>query len=221
MFIEQTKQMDGYTAAPSLEKGKMTAADKVLEGTSILDFGKMQETYRMTEGGSFYMPNAIYQKPEAKEEESIVNQLDVQMDMSASNRKNQMVVVSNTASSADLEEMAKDGFNCMDADSHTIVTVTDKIKTVLAKAGVDISIYGDDLSKAELEELTGSPAVAAQIEAALNEAKATAKATTADKIHCNILSSADFIHKLFQRKTAGIPLRFPCIFCLFAVLAFR
>ena len=170
MFIEQTKQMDGYTAASSLEKGKMTAADKVLEGTSILDFGKMQETYRMTEGGSFYMPNAIYQKPEAKEEESIVNQLDVQMDMSASNRKNQMVVVSNTASSADLEEMSKDGFDCMDADSHTIVTVTDKIKAVLAKAGVDISIYGDDLSKAELEELTGSPEVAAQIEAALKKA---------------------------------------------------
>lgn len=170
MFIDQTKQIDGYTAASSLEKGKMSPTDKVQVGNSILNYGKMQETYRMTEGGSFYMPNAVYQKPDAKEEESIVEQLDTQMDMSASNRRNQMVVVSNTASSADLEEMSKDGFNCMDSDSHTIVTVTDKIKTVLAKAGVDISIYGDDLSSAELEELTGSPAVAAQIEAALKKA---------------------------------------------------
>ena len=107
MFIDQTKQIDGYTAASSLEKGKMSPADKVQEGSSVLDYGKMQETYRMTEGGSFYMPNAVYQKPEAKEEESVVEQLDTQMDMSASNRKNQMVVVSNTASSADLEEMLR------------------------------------------------------------------------------------------------------------------
>ena len=169
MFVDQTKAIEGYTAASSLEKGKMSSADKVLEGHSILDYGKMQETYQMTEGGSFFMPNAVYQKPEAKEE-SVVDQLDAQMDTSAANRKNQMVVVSNTTSSADLEEMAKDGFDCMDTDSHTIVTVTDKIKAVLAKAGVDISIYGDDLSAAELEEITGNPAVAAQIETALKQA---------------------------------------------------
>ncbi len=177
MFIEQTKQIDGYTAASSLEKGKMSPADRIQEGNSILDYGKMQETYRMTEGGSFYMPDAVYQKPDGKEEESIVDQLDSQMDMSATNRKNQMVVVSNTASSADLAEMSKDGFDCMDADSHTIVTVTDKIKAVLARAGVDISIYGDDLSEAELEELTGSPAIAAQLEAALKQADLPANET--------------------------------------------
>ncbi len=170
MFIDQTKQIENYTSASSLDKGRMSPADRVQEGNSIIEYGKMHETYRMAEGGSFYMPNAVYQKPEAKEEESVVEQLDTQMDMSASNRKNQMIVVSNTASSADLEEMSKDGFDCMDADSHTIVTVTDKIKAVLAKAGVDISIYGDELSAAELEEITGDPAVAAQMEAALKQA---------------------------------------------------
>lgn len=170
MFIDQTKQVESYTAASSLEKGKSSPADKIQEGNGILEYGKMQETYRMTEGGSFYMPNAVYQKPEGKEEDSVVEQLDTQMDMSAANRKNQMVVVSNTASSADLEEMSKDGFDCMDADSHTIITVTDKIKAVLAKAGVDISIYGDELSSEELEALTGNPAVAAQIERALKQA---------------------------------------------------
>ena len=169
MFIDQAKQIDSYTAASSLEKGKMSPADVVQNGKSVLDYGKMQETYRMTGEGSFYMPNAVYQKPENKEEESVVDQLDSQMDMSATNRKNQMVVVSNTTSSADLEELSKDGFDCMDTDSHTIITVTDKIKAVLAKAGVDISIYGDDLSIEELEALTGSPALAAQIGNALKQ----------------------------------------------------
>ena len=170
MFIEQTKQLENYKVNAGLENGKMNSAEQVKAGKSVLDYGKMKESYRMTEGGSFFMPNAFYQKPEAQEEDSVIDQLDTQMDMSAANRKNQMVVVSNTSSAADLEEMSKDGFDCMDTDSHTILTVTDKIKAVLAKAGVDISIYGDSLSAAELEELTGSPAVAAQIEHALKQA---------------------------------------------------
>jgi len=170
MFVDQTKQIDKFMGTSGLDIGKAVPADQQKAGKTVLDYGKMQETYRMTEGGSFFMPNAVYQKPDGKEEESIVEQLDTQMDMSATNRRNQMVVVSNTASSADLQEMSKDGFDCMDADSHTIVTVTDKIKAVLAKAGVDISIYGDDLSSAQLEELTGNPAVAAQIESALKQA---------------------------------------------------
>ena len=166
MFINQTNLKGKFAQTVGTEQTKMETSD-ICSPQSVFDFEKTKETYRMTEGGSFYMPNAVYQKPAGKEEESIVEQLDTQMDMSAANRKNQMVVVSNTASSADLQEMSKDGFDCMDADSHTIVTVTDKIKAVLAKAGVDISIYGDDLSAAELEELTGNPAVAAQIESAI------------------------------------------------------
>ena len=169
MFINQANIKEKFTQTVGLEQTK-AGMSGVCEPQSVFDFEKAKETYRMTEGGSFYMPNAVYQKPEGKEEESILEQLDTQMDMSASNRKNQMVVVSNTASSADLQEMSKDGFNCMDADSHTIVTVTDKIKAVLARAGVDISVYGDSLSAAELEEITGSTAVATQIEAELRKA---------------------------------------------------
>ncbi len=169
MFINQTNLKGKFAQTVGTEQTKMETSD-ICSPQSVFDFEKTKETYRMTEGGSFYMPNAVYQKPAGKEEESIVEQLDTQMDMSAANRKNQMVVVSNTASSADLQEMSKDGFDCMDADSHTIVTVTDKIKAVLAKAGVDISIYGDELSSKQLEALTGSPAVAAQLEAALKKA---------------------------------------------------
>lgn len=169
MFIDQTKQVEKYTNSP-IEMGKTVVSESGKATMNVLEFGKAKETYRMTDGGSFFMPNAVYQKPEGKEEESIVDQLDAQMDMSSTNRKNQMIVLSNTTSAEDLEEMSKGGFDGLDADSHTIITVTDKIKAELAKAGVDISIYGESLDVAELEEITGSRTLANQIVGALKEA---------------------------------------------------
>ena len=59
--------------------------------------------------------------------------------------------------------MEENGFSINETDSHTIITVTDKIKAVLAKAGVDISIYGDRLTEEQLQDITGDPAVAQQI----------------------------------------------------------
>ncbi len=169
MFIDQTKIHEKYTQTVGAEQGRINVPGEC-EPQSVFDFGKAKESYRVTEDGGFFMPNAVYQKPEGKEEETIVEQLDTQMDMSAANRKNQMIVVSNTASPQDLEEMSKEGFSGLDMDSHTIITVTDKIKTVLAKAGVDISIYGDSLSAEQLEEVTGSTTLANQIMHALKEA---------------------------------------------------
>ncbi len=168
MFVDQTKLLEGYTKNTRAEH--ISAGETIHTKNQVLEFGKAQETYRMTDNGSFFMPNAVYQKPEGKEDETVIEQLDAQMDMSAANRKNQMIVISNTASPADLEEMSKEGFSGLDMDSHTILTVTDKIKAVLAKAGVDISIYGDDLSVEQLEEATGSRVVANQIAGALQQA---------------------------------------------------
>lgn len=169
MFIDQTKQVEKYTKA-GFETGNFSIQEVGKNTTNVLDFGKLQESYRMTDGGSFFMPNAVYQKPDGKEEDSIVEQLDAQMDMSSTNRKNQMIVLSNTTSADDLEEMSKDGFSALDADSRTIITVTDKIKAVLAKAGVDISIYGDGLDVSELEEITGSRSLANKIVGELKKA---------------------------------------------------
>ena len=169
MFIDQTKIHEKYTQTVGNELTR-GISPVVGEPQSVFDFGKVKESFSATENGGFFMPNAVYQKPEGKEEETIIEQLDAQMDMSAANRKNQMVVISNTASPEDLEEMSKEGFDGLDMDSHTILTVTDKIKAVLAKAGVDISIYGDDLSVEELEMATGSKALANQISQALKKA---------------------------------------------------
>ena len=169
MFIDQTKIHEKYTQTVGNEHTRVNTLEEC-EPQSVFDFRKLKESFSKSENGGFFMPNAVYNKPEAKEEESIIEQLDTQMDMSAANRKNQMVVISNTASPQDLEEMSKSGFDGLNMDSHTILTVTDKIKAVLAKAGVDISIYGDSLSVEELEEATGNKMLANQIAHALKKA---------------------------------------------------
>lgn len=168
MFINQANRNEKMAQTVGTEQTKVKTPG-ICDQQSVFDFEKIKESYKMTEQGSFFMPNAVYQKPEGKDETALDN-LDTQMDMTAANRKNQMVVITNTASPEDLEKMSQDGFDCMDRDSHTIVTVTDKIKAVLAKAGVDISIYGDDLSTEQLEEMTGNAAVATQIKNALKSA---------------------------------------------------
>lgn len=168
MFIDQAKQIDKYTSH-NIEFGRTSAAE-MGKAEGVFAYEKTQESYRMTEQGSFFMPDAVYQKPDGKEEETVIDQLDSQMNMTATNRKNQMIVVSNTASGEDLEEISKEGFSTMDMDSRTILTVTDKIKAALAKAGVDISKYGDDLSVEQLEQAIGSSAVATQVANALRSA---------------------------------------------------
>lgn len=59
--------------------------------------------------------------------------------MDAEERKNQMAVLAGTTSEEDYARMQKDGFTPDSMTSNTIVTETDKIKAMLAKAGVDIS----------------------------------------------------------------------------------
>lgn len=88
----------------------------------------------------------------------------------AGDRKIQMAVLSNTLSPEDYRKMQEEGFSIHETDGKTIVTVTDKIKAQLAKAGVDISAMGDSLSKEQLEAIGGSVAAANQLEQALAKA---------------------------------------------------
>jgi hypothetical protein len=113
------------------------------------------------------MSNTTYLRPGTENDKTVADALTPE-NTSAMSRYNEMAVISNTTSEEDLKEMQKDGFSIGDTDSRTIVTVTDKIKATLAKAGVDISAYGDSLSKEQLEEITGNTALASQISAALS-----------------------------------------------------
>ena len=125
-------------------------------------FSKSQEAAKVSDAGNIQVKNPTYGRPE-DETKTVSEQLEQEMGKDSLNHKNEMVVLSNTLSADDYRELQKEGFSLNDTDSHTIITVTDKIKAVLAKAGVDISAYGDELDMDELEQITGSSAVARDI----------------------------------------------------------
>lgn len=84
--------------------------------------------------------------------------------------KDQMETVTNTASADDCAKMDEDGFSLNSTEVKTVVTEMDKIKMELAKAGVDISVFGDDLSMDQLAEMLGSAGMAYQMEQTITAA---------------------------------------------------
>ena len=132
------------------------------------------------------MSDTIYARPQAKNEAGTKDGTDIaenllsDMNQTSENRRNDMIVTASTTTSDDYKAAKDDGYD-------VIVTETDKIKAVLAKAGVDISIYGDDLSKEQLTDITGSQAEAAML---VNQMKAYDTPATDD----NIKSGTDAIN---------------------------
>lgn len=156
------KSIDNFYNGRNLEKSDglfASSTGKYSGETYIKDPHKVAG-----ESGSIDMSNSTYAKPgKQQEEDFVVDSLSKDSQMDAETRQRQMVVLSNTTSAEDYRKMKEDGFSLAETDSQTIITETDKIKAVLAKAGADTSIYGDDLDANQLEEITGSAATAAMI----------------------------------------------------------
>lgn len=169
MQVEQTKLWDNVTRNLQKETNKGIAAYQAATPEDPTVFGMKQEHYERVAGvsASGTIDMATYGNPTKEDEDTVVDEIQKKDEQTADDRKNEMAVLSNTVSGKDLQEMEKDGFSVNHTDSHTIITVTDKIKAELAKAGVDISAYGDSLTREQLEDITGSAAVAAQIETVL------------------------------------------------------
>lgn len=130
--------------------------------TSGMPEGFFEKTSGVSQAGNIDM--ATYSNPAKQEEkETVAQQLEKRGNTAAESRADEIAVVSNTTSQEDLAALEEEGFSITNTDSRTIITVTDKIKAVLAEAGVDISQYGDSLTKEQLEEITGNPMVANQI----------------------------------------------------------
>ena len=71
-------------------------------------------------------------------------------------QKDFMIVMSNSVSGEDMEKMQEEGFQPGSTDVETYVSIVDRIKVTLAKAGVEITGYNDDLSTETVEQITGS-----------------------------------------------------------------
>lgn len=119
---------------------------------------------------SFQAKEVTYLNPTKEEKKTVIDEIEQSGSMDAGERKAQMAVLAETTSPEDYEKMQEDGFSLDDTTSNKIVTVTDKIKAQLAKAGVDISKFGDDLDLEQLAQITGSPELAVQIANSLREA---------------------------------------------------
>lgn len=154
-------------------------------GMRVSDYIKTDSSDNMSKkaavvgsSNSVDMSDTIYARPQAKNEagnnagtdmaENLLND----MNQTSENRRNDMIVTASTTTSDDYKAAKDDGYD-------VIVTETDKIKAVLAKAGVDISIYGDDLSKEQLTDITGSQTEAAML---VNQMKAYDIPATDDNI---------------------------------------
>ena len=135
------------------------AAGVAVEKSSVSDNAK-----------SVNLKDATYAKPAAEDKQTVAEEIEASATLDAEERKNQMAVLSNTTSPEDYAKMQEDGFSLDDTTTNTIVTETDKIKAQLAKAGVDISFFGDDLDYEQMAALTGSEALARQLAQAMKEA---------------------------------------------------
>lgn len=154
-------------------------------GMRVSDYIKTDSSDNMSKkaavvgsSNSVDMSDTIYARPQAKNEAGNNNGTDMaenllnDMNQTSENRRNDMIVTASTTTSDDYKAAKDDGYD-------VIVTETDKIKAVLAKAGVDISIYGDDLSMEQLTDITGSQTEAAML---VNQMKAYDIPATDDNI---------------------------------------
>lgn len=119
---------------------------------------------------SVNLKDATYLKPGTEEKKTVAQEVEEAGTMDAAERKNQMAVLANTTSPEDYAKMQEEGFSLDETTSNTIVTETDKIKAQLAKAGVDISFFGDDLDMEQLEAIAGNPELALQLAQTLKQA---------------------------------------------------
>lgn len=154
-------------------------------GMRVSDYIKTDSSDNMSKkaavvgsSNSVDMSDTIYARPQAKNEAGNNDDTDMaenllnDMNQTSENRRNDMIVTASTTTSDDYKAAKDDGYD-------VIVTETDKIKAVLAKAGVDISIYGDDLSREQLTDITGSQTEAAML---VNQMKAYDIPATDDNI---------------------------------------
>lgn len=158
MRIEKSKIFD-VTQNEGMEiKGKIQGAEAGADAVSDF-FQKEKKTTQVTYGNP------------AEEGKGTVSDVMAQASvLDAELMKNKMLFSGNSATTKDCVGIGEDGFSLCGTDVETIVTETDKMKMQLAKAGVDVSCMGDGLSEEVLAEMTGNPALAAQIANSLTQA---------------------------------------------------
>ena len=189
--IDGSNLLDGIAAAAGNGRQEKFDFGFVSAGTD-----QPNETEKLTRGEK--TAEVTYQKPQQDNKAGTMDDVMQQAEnMDAAVMKNQMVVASNTTTPTDCKKMEEEGFSLQQTQAHTVVTVTDKIKMELAKAGVDISYFGDDLSADQLKELAGNEALARELSGRLKDLKADIPLTVDNVTDCRrALQEAQQLHRL-------------------------
>ncbi len=87
----------------------------------------------------------------------------------AKQQKDRMTLLAHTMSPEAYKEMSREGFDPAKADPEDAVSIVDEIKATMAKSGVVVAGYNDDLDLEELTAITGSEACARELERAFRE----------------------------------------------------
>ncbi|MGN0290976.1 MAG: DUF6240 domain-containing protein, partial [Lachnospiraceae bacterium] len=133
---------------------KSTGVQKRESGTVLIESSKTKEVDKT--GKSYRVKNVTYEKPLTEDETNLAKKVQEMQGMDPQTVKQQMGILANTTTEKDYEKMLEDGLNVKEEEIPVIVTEMDKIKIQLAKAGVDISIFGDSLDSAQIEEVLGT-----------------------------------------------------------------
>ncbi len=155
MQIDQIRIADFLNTDATKESGAVSVS------ASSAEAGKVNATEVLR---SISVDNPFYDKNSVTDS-SFAEQLSqgMSMQMDAKARVDEIAVYAGTTSAEDLQQMSEDGFNAMDTEVDTVVTVVDRVKLALAKGGTDISNMGG-LSDEIIEEIEGNLSTANMIE---------------------------------------------------------
>ena len=78
-------------------------------------------------------------------------------------QRDYITVMSNSMSTEDFKQMTKDGYCIGDMETEEVVTILDHIKAELAKSGVQVEGYTDEIDLETLENIVGSEALAKEL----------------------------------------------------------
>ncbi len=112
-------------------------------------------------------------------------------------QRDYMTVMSNSMSSEDFAKLLEKGYHPGDVAMEETVTITDHIKAELAKAGVDVAGYTDNVSSVAMEEVAGSQASAQQIAAKLEQADAAVTDENIEQVE-EAYQNASMLEKLTE-----------------------
>ncbi len=191
----QNIQLDGAALLDGI--GGNSPKDGFDFGTvSTGTYEKIYESEKLSKGEQ--TTEVTYQKPQQENHAGTMEDVMQQAEnIDAGLMKNKMVVASNTTTTTDCKHVEQDGFSLQQTEIETIVTVTDKIKIELAKAGVDISYFGDSLSAEQLEKFGQNAALARQLASKIQQMQADIPLTVENVGDCQkALQEAGELHKL-------------------------